>query len=340
MLVPAIVVFSIFISENGRLSDYTNSIAKNKMSSIHSSESNSCKDEENGWHYAEDLFDEIVYPLAPSKKILKDVDFFIYHPSSTKSTDARKLLYKGNNITIAGLCLSLILLGITILNLSSFFTGRFKELSELSRKTRELKSPHLTIMPVFPPFNKDDLIEIEKSELGIISGYIYPSSIDNPGVSQHQKLTMIFSKAMELHKLRYAKIWHSLSDDEKFVLYDFAIDYFVNNRNKMHLISLINKSLIIEDPVTGRLRMMNYGFRNFVIWYEKKDPAFSAEEMETNIKGNFAKWRLPLFIIAISLLFLISYIYKEQCDRIFIVGGSTLSTIGLITKFLNNYKGK
>ena len=344
LLVPAIVVFSIFVNETGRSLDYANSLS-NRRTSLQANLGESCK-ENSDWYQAEDLLNKITSPSSPSFKILQNIEFDDYYASGEKPKVAHELLYKLDPKNIAWLILSLILIGVIILTLTRFFIGRFffNELSELAQKTRAHRMAQENalpdIIPVFPPFHKRDLRRIEKSEIGFIPDYIYPSSISNPGVSQYKKLELIFSKALEVHKRSYAETWHRLSDDEKFVMYDFAIDYFVNNQNKLHLISLINKGLIIDDPVTGRLRVINYGFRNFVIWYEKKDPSFSAEEMERSIKGTFAKWRLPLIIIAVSVLLLVSYLYKEQCDRIMIFGGSTISAIALIARFLNNYKAK
>ena len=344
LLVPAIIVFSIYVNETGRTLDFAISLSEKHSTPLQ--DTTVVLNRDANWYYAETLLNKIAYPSSPSIKILNDIEFDDYHTYDQKQEVAHALLYKAKPKNITWLCLSMVLIGVIIITLTRFFISRFffNELSELAQKTRERKmlQDHTIpdIVPVFPPFHKHDLKRIERSEIGPLADYIYPSSISDPGVSQYKKLELIFSKALEVHKRSYAEIWHKLSDDEKFVMYDFAIDCFVNNQNKMHLISLINKGLIINDPVTGRLRVMNFGFRNFVLWYEKKDPSFSIEEMERSIKGTFAKWRLPLVIIAVSVLILVSYLYKEQCDRILIFGGSTISTIALIAKFLNSYKSK
>ena len=52
------------------------------------------------------------------------------------------------------------------------------------------------------------------------------------------------------------------------------------------------------------------------------------------MNGTFDKFRLPILIIAISLLVLLMYLNKDSYDKVMIFGGSVGSAILLMNKFL------
>ncbi len=337
VLVPAIIVFSVFGNERCRLDDINHSVYHAQKKS---NENNECIEQKN--NYSEEwLFNQLQITVPPSKHLLEQTDFDNYVQNSSMRKELSDLFFSKNAIKILCLVFGLLILVVIICLIGIFYTGRFFffELSIISRKNYANKHRLANVRFIIPPFSANDLELLEDIEIGkenVPENYFFPSKIND--TVPHKKLELILSKALAVNKREYIKIWNSLNADEKFVMYDFAVDYFVNYKNKKYLVDLIQKGLIIADSITGRLRVMNYSFRNFVIYYEKIDPNFSAEEEEKRIKGTFSKWKLPLIIIAISGLILLMYLYKEKYDQVLLYGGSILSTVALIARFLNTYK--
>jgi len=61
----------------------------------------------------------------------------------------------------------------------------------------------------------------------------------------------------------YKRLWHSLTENEKFVLYDLAEDGLVNTKNMFSLNMLISRGIIRLGD--GGLHVFNRSFRNFVV---------------------------------------------------------------------------
>ncbi|MBV4360393.1 cache domain-containing protein [Pinibacter aurantiacus] len=70
----------------------------------------------------------------------------------------------------------------------------------------------------------------------------------------------------------YKVLWNTLTENEKFVLYDLAEDGLVNTTNKFSLNLLISRGIIIRED--GGLHIFNRSFRNFVV------TAIGKEELE------------------------------------------------------------
>lgn len=339
LLLPAIIVFSIYSNEIGKVIDYNNSSAKLKTNSI---DYNLSKQKEPN---SDDLIlNAKQYSEPPSRKTLETADFDFFQPISNSSDIVNKLYNSINLFRILALLLGIVVLYFIIYQMSAYYTSRFFFLDLAQYATLNgfnVKHQLANLDFIIPPFSKRDLRKLEQNEIGehnIPRDYIYPSEVNDDNLTPHKKLELIFSKSLEIHKKEYISIWYDLSANEKFVLCDFASDYFVNYKNKKHLVRLMEKGLIIIDPLTGRPRVMNYSFRNFILYYEKIDVSFSLEDEEKKIKGTFSKWKLPLIIIAVSFLILIMYINKEKYNQVLLIGGSILSTLTLVARFLNNDK--
>jgi hypothetical protein len=335
ILVPAIIVFSIFSNETRRAEDCINSLEENPVVGSVS---------EKAIYQNEELFNSIHFLDAPFYKVLRQNMFDFYFPMPESNTQVAYYLVTDETYKIVCLVCGVLLLGLAVFCVVRFYTGRFFffELSAFYRNNKALNRQRLTNMhTILPPFSNSDLRLLEEGEIGranVPANYRFASEIDNNEATQFKKLELIYNKALEVHNDEYAWLWKRLSDDEKFVLHDFSADFFVNYKNKKHLVKLIEKGIIVADPVTGRLRLMNNGFRAFVMYYEKIDPDFSADEIEKSIRGTYAKWKIPLAIIALSFLLLMMYLYREKYDKVLVIGGSVISTMGFIIRFLNTYK--
>lgn len=251
-----------------------------------------------------------------------------------------------------GLYKLLILLGwlsammVLIWALTRFYTSRFFffDLLEIYRLGYfKTKNKFENSKPIIPPFNNDDIKTLEKyeryasDEEKALINFEYLQQIPDKIVSKEKKLEFILEENLRTYQKFYEATWNELSEGEKIVIHDFSIDHFVNYKNKAHLIRLMERGIIVTDALTGRLKVMNLGFRNFVLVHALNDKEFVTLEAGKD-SGNFSKWKFPILIIAVTILLLIMYLYKQDFDHIILVGGSAISALGLITKFLDSYK--
>jgi len=163
---------------------------------------------------------------------------------------------------------------------------------------------------------------------------------DNNEIPPFLKMEFILNSNLKDYDKVYATIWDSIENIEmKNVLYDFAQDHFVNYKNKEIVMQLMDLGLINHDKLTGRLKIMSYSFRIYVMYKSKsnkeKDAIFMKQFEDESKDGTFNKLKLPILIIAISLLLLLMYLNKDSYEKVMIFGSSIASVILLINKFLD-----
>jgi hypothetical protein len=136
----------------------------------------------------------------------------------------------------------------------------------------------------------------------------------------------------------YEDIWHSLTEDTQFILFDFAQDHFVNYKNKDTLISLMEMGIIDCHKITGRLKMMSLSFRIFILSKSKREDDFIQKFNDQSKNGTYSKLRFPIIIIAVSALILLMYLNKDSYDQVTLMGGSVVTVLALINKILDANK--
>jgi hypothetical protein len=170
---------------------------------------------------------------------------------------------------------------------------------------------------------------------------VFDSDTDHE-ISPYLRMDFILNYNNEKFADEYNDIWESLPSSEKEetrnVLYDFAQDHFVNYKNKDILMTLMERGLIDCHQLTGRLKMMSLSFRIFILSKSKRDEKFIKEFKAESKNGTFSKLKIPILIVAISALLLLMYLNKDSYDRVAVMGGSIVSVIALLNKFLEANK--
>lgn len=134
----------------------------------------------------------------------------------------------------------------------------------------------------------------------------------------------------------YSKIWQYISDKETHnVLYDFAQDFFSNYKNKDVIMNLMDLGLIDHNKSTGRLQLRSESFRKYILLKKKQDVEFVEEFKKDSSDGTFSKLRLPMLIIATSLLLLLMYLNKDSYEKVAVLGTSIGSALLLVNRFLS-----
>ncbi|PVX45852.1 hypothetical protein C8C85_1659 [Flavobacterium sp. 103] len=159
---------------------------------------------------------------------------------------------------------------------------------------------------------------------------------NNNEVLPFLKMEFILNSNLKNFDKAYLKIWDSIPNTEmQNVLYDFAQDHFLNYKNKDILMQLMDLGLINHDKLTGRLKVMSYSFRVYIMSKSKLDTEFVKQFEDESKNGTYDKLKLPILIIAISFLVLLMYLNKDSYERVMIMGSSIGSVILLVNKFLD-----
>jgi hypothetical protein len=106
----------------------------------------------------------------------------------------------------------------------------------------------------------------------------------------------------------YESIWKSLSAEEQYILFDFAIDRYTNYKNTGPISKLISKGILCRDD--GDLNLFSPSFRQFVL--AKKDtPEIRSLKARFSVAGTWENIRTPILsLIAVVAIFIV----KTQAD--------------------------
>ena len=131
----------------------------------------------------------------------------------------------------------------------------------------------------------------------------------------------------------YMYIWQSLTKEEKFLLYDLAEDNLVNSYDDHNLGLLIGKGLIWRDD-GGTLKLFNKGFRNFILTAIGNSEAMKIKDRIKD-NGNWGKWRTPLIIIFLAILFFLMVSQEETYTKLLTYIGALGAGIPVFLRLLS-----
>ncbi|MDI3321671.1 cache domain-containing protein [Pinibacter soli] len=182
--------------------------------------------------------------------------------------------------------------------------------------------------------------------------------LDDPGANgdkllRHEKFTISHShiygyESEEMEKSNYANvlrmqsiltstyddIWKELSEKEKFILFDFALDGFTNYKNPDTLYGLFKKGLLRQDRENGGLILMTYSFRNYLI--SKSDTA--EIERLRRIVNRGGTWKLIQNIFFVTLLMVFAYLIitrQEVSTKIAAIISGLVSLVPALIKLFD-----
>jgi len=120
-------------------------------------------------------------------------------------------------------------------------------------------------------------------------------------------------------------------------LYDYAQDQLVNYNNKSVIESLYYKGLIKYD---GAFKIFNESFRNYIL--SEIDPEKLKQQFGKKLpKGNWAKFKIPLFIVGFGLFILLG-VQTNVLGNLSSILTSVGAGLALLTKFsgvLSGFQG-
>lgn len=128
----------------------------------------------------------------------------------------------------------------------------------------------------------------------------------------------------------YQLLWQDCSEEEKYVLYEFAEDGFANYKNEQILNSLIKRGILIYRK--DELRFFNASFKNFLL---TKTGTEEIEEIHAHMAtpGKWNVLKITVFIIIISLALFVMLTQEETFKKITAVLASLVAVVPMLMKF-------
>jgi hypothetical protein len=136
----------------------------------------------------------------------------------------------------------------------------------------------------------------------------------------------------------YMHIWHSLTREEKFLVYDLAEDGLVNSTDSYNLGMLISKGIIVRDR-DRKLRLFNKSFCNFVLTSIGNIEATKIQNQITD-SGHWNRLRVPLMIIIIAILGFLLTTQAETYNKIIAYLGALVTGMLTFSRFFGFFEGK
>jgi hypothetical protein len=136
----------------------------------------------------------------------------------------------------------------------------------------------------------------------------------------------------------YMHLWHSLTKEEKFLLYDLAEDGLVNSSDSYNLGMLISKGIIIRDQ-DRKLQLFNKSFCNFVLGSIGNLEATKIQNQITD-SGHWNRLRVPLMIIIIAILGFLLTTQAETYNKIIAYLGALVTGMLTFSRFFGFFEGK
>jgi hypothetical protein len=147
---------------------------------------------------------------------------------------------------------------------------------------------------VLAPFLKDCIIPKPLDISFFDKEFDFAANLPNAAFSQEDYILAISGALKNVYEL----IWSQLSPAEKYVLYDFCIDYYTNYKNVEVLISLIQKGVLVERQKTWEI--FSLSFRQYVL-SKKETPEIGTLLATFRTAGNWEAFRVAaLSLIAIG----------------------------------------
>lgn len=139
----------------------------------------------------------------------------------------------------------------------------------------------------------------------------------------------IILKIQSMAQPFYYSLWNTCSKEEKYLLYDLAMDGFVNTNNERGLKKLLEKGLIYYQE---SLMLMNESFRNFILSTIKETESLAMEK-ELRRSGNWSLYSSIFLILLVSLIVFVSLSQKEIISQFVALLAGLATAIPYLLRF-------
>jgi hypothetical protein len=153
-------------------------------------------------------------------------------------------------------------------------------------------------------------------------------------ILNEKEIERLKPRLYKLFTTKYQFIWERCTINEKFIMFDLALDSVVNTKNMEDIHNLIGKGIL---EVKGRLDFTSRGFKQFVLDLSGTD-VFQALQKDTKRTDGWNKIKVPIYIIfgAVVIFFFLTMqdVVSGMITTILSLGGlfTALWKLGLFGK--------
>lgn len=127
----------------------------------------------------------------------------------------------------------------------------------------------------------------------------------------------------------YFSLWNTCSKEEKYLLYDLAMDGFVNTKNERGLKKLLEKGLVYYNE---SLQVMNESFRNFILSTIKASESLAMEK-ELRQSGTWSLYSTLFLILVMGLILFVALSQQEIISQFVALLAGLATAIPYLLRF-------
>jgi hypothetical protein len=212
-----------------------------------------------------------------------------------------------------------------------------KEYMEYKHAKRYWRNVLSGFVVVYLPLNPDGKAYAEENNLiksELLHGTFLPklqSHLANQSISNFAECEDFVLKVEDMATTYYHSLWNSFSNTEKRLLYDLAIDRFVNVKNVAAIRTLLQKGVLV---ISDSLQIFNESFNNFILSVVKEDEEMVMQQ-EMRSKGSWNSVQLVLILVFLAIAVFIAFAQRNVLQNF----NALLTALGGVTALLLRFGG-
>jgi hypothetical protein len=214
------------------------------------------------------------------------------------------------------------------------FKNQYMEYKHAKRYWRSVLSGFVVIyLPLNPEGDAHlDSSNLEKTELnhGTFLPRLRPHVANQPRETFTECEDFIL-KVEDMATPYYHSLWNSFSNAEKRLLYDLAIDRFVNVKNISVIRALLQKGVLV---ISDSLQIFNKSFNNFILSVVNEDEEMLMQQEMRN-KGSWNSVQLVLILVFLAMAVFVAFAQRDILQNF----NALMTALGGVTALLLRFGG-
>jgi hypothetical protein len=214
------------------------------------------------------------------------------------------------------------------------FKNQYMEYKHAKRYWRSVLSGFVVIyLPLNPEGDAHlDSSNLEKTELnhGTFLPRLRPHVANQPHETFAECEDFIL-KVEDMATPYYHSLWNSFSNAEKRLLYDLAIDRFVNVKNIIVIRALLQKGVLV---ISDSLQIFNKSFNNFILSVVNEDEEMLMQQEMRN-KGSWNSVQLVLILVFLAMAVFVAFAQRDILQNF----NALMTALGGVTALLLRFGG-
>lgn len=214
------------------------------------------------------------------------------------------------------------------------FKSEYAEYKHAKRYWRSVLSGFVVIYVPLNPGNEGYVDQGDLSRTELSHGTFLrklKSHVANQPMDTFPEREDFVLKVEDMANAYYQSLWNSFSNAEKRLLYDLALDRFVNMKNINVIRILLQKGVLV---ISNSLQIFNKSFNNFILSVVKEDEEIIMQE-EMRTKGAWNSVQLVLILIFIATGVFIALAQRDILQNF----NALMTALGGVTALLLRFGG-